>query len=204
MIHGSQLKCAFAVVKMRLTFSALGAWEGPGDGGWRGLAGSPLRSTADTLGGVRQDRAEESGRRGLEAGEERGEGPRQGPGDTMDCIEVRAWLAVCWLERRQFFSWAAAVCGEEAGLATEFTSGVEGREEEGPGEPGDEGAEFLLHPLPPPPPPPTGLDTRTKQEEYIIRTRNTVCIGRLRLRFFGAFLCDKRQREYWNTCNYVP
>ena len=80
MIYGSQLKCAFAVVKMRLTFSALGAWEGPGDGGWRGLAGSPLRSTADTLGGVRQDRGEESGRRGLEAGEERGEGP----GDTME------------------------------------------------------------------------------------------------------------------------
>lgn len=63
------------------------------------------------------------------------------------CIDVRAWLTVCWLERRQFFSWAAAVCGEEAGLATElteFTSGVAGRDEEGPGDPGDKGSEILL------------------------------------------------------------
>lgn len=70
-----------------LTFSTLGAralWEGPGNGGCRGLAGSLLRSTADTLGGVRQDRGEERGRRGREAGEERGEGPKLGPGDTMD------------------------------------------------------------------------------------------------------------------------
>lgn len=64
------------------------------------------------------------------------------------CIEVRAWLTVCWLERRQFFSWAAAVCGEEAGLTVllelvEFSSGVEGRDEEGPGDPGDEGSEIL-------------------------------------------------------------
>ena len=59
---------------------------------------------------------------------------------------MRAWLTVCWLERRQFFSWAAAVCGEEAGLMllkefAEVTSGVEGRDEEGPG---DEGSEILL------------------------------------------------------------
>lgn len=38
---------------------------------------------------------------------------------------------------------------------TEFISGVEGRDEEGPGGPGDEGSEILPHPLPPPPP---GLD----------------------------------------------
>lgn len=56
-------------------------------------------------------------------------------------MEVRAWLTVCWLERRQFFSWAAAVCGEEAGL---LTSGVEGRDEEGPVEPGDEGSGVLV------------------------------------------------------------
>lgn len=61
---------------------------------------------------------------------------------------MRAWL-VCWLERRQFFSWAAAVCGEEAGLMlltalAEFTSGVPGRDEEGPGDPGDEGSKILL------------------------------------------------------------
>lgn len=78
-------------MRMLLTFSTLGArapweeaWEGPGKGGCRGLASSPLRSTADTLGGVRHDRGEERGRRGREAGEERGEGPRLGPGDTMD------------------------------------------------------------------------------------------------------------------------
>lgn len=78
-------------MRMLLTFSTLGArapweeaWEGPGKGGCRGFAGSPLRSTADTLGGVRHDRGEERGGRGREAGEERGEGPRLGPGDTMD------------------------------------------------------------------------------------------------------------------------
>lgn len=78
-------------IRLWLTFSTLGArapWvgacEGPGRGGCRGLAGSPLRSTADTLGGVRQDRGDERGRRGREAGEERGEGPRLGPGDTME------------------------------------------------------------------------------------------------------------------------
>ena len=59
-------------------------WEGPGNGGCRGLASSPLRSAADTLGGVRQDRGEDRGRRGREAGEERGEGPKLGPGDTID------------------------------------------------------------------------------------------------------------------------
>lgn len=51
----------------------------------------------------------------------------------------------------------------------EFTSGVEGRGEEGPGEPGDEGSETLpptgLHPLPPP----TGLD---KQEPRDALTPN--------------------------------
>lgn len=79
------------------------------------------------------------GRSGLPAG-----------GLWTSCIEVRAWLTVCWLERRQFFSWAAAVCGDEAGLLmlltglTEFTSGVEGRDEEGPGDPGDEASETLL------------------------------------------------------------
>lgn len=87
------------------------------------------------------------------------------------CIEVRAWLTVCWLERRQFFSWAAADCGDEAGLTlltelAEFTSGVEGRDEEGPGDPGDAGSEILfptwLHPLPPPPP--TGLDKHEPRE----------------------------------------
>lgn len=92
------------------------------------------------------------------------------------CIEVRAWLTVCWLERRQFFSWAVAVCGEEAGLMllTEFavvTSGVEGRDEEGPGEPGDEEPPLLLatwlHTLPPPPP--TGLD---KHEPRVVPTPN--------------------------------
>lgn len=78
-------------VRMRLTFSGLGArtpwveaWEGPGTGGGSGLAGSLLRCAADTLGGVRQERGDERGRRGLEAGEERGEGPRLGPGDTME------------------------------------------------------------------------------------------------------------------------
>lgn len=78
-------------MRTRLTFSTLGArapwvgaWEGPGNGGCRGVAGSPLRSTADTLGGVRQERGEERGRRGREEGEERGEGPKLGPGDTMD------------------------------------------------------------------------------------------------------------------------
>lgn len=77
--------------RMSLTFSALGArtpWagvcEGPGDGGCSGLADSPLRSTADTFGGVRQERGEERGRMGREAGEERGEGPKLGPGDTME------------------------------------------------------------------------------------------------------------------------
>lgn len=87
------------------------------------------------------------------------------------CIEVRAWLTVCWLERRKFFSWAAADCGDEAGLTlltelAEFTSGVEGRDEEGPGDPGDAGSEILfptwLHPLPPPPP--TGLDKHEPRE----------------------------------------
>lgn len=62
----------------------VGAWEGPGDGGCSGLAGSPLRSTAETFGGVRQERGEERGRMGREAGEERGEGPKLGPGDTME------------------------------------------------------------------------------------------------------------------------
>lgn len=62
----------------------VGACEGPGDGGCMGLPGSPFRRTADTLGGVRQDSGEERGRRGREAGEERGEGPRLGPGDTME------------------------------------------------------------------------------------------------------------------------
>lgn len=76
------------------------------------------------------------------------------------CIEVRAWLTICWLERRQFFSWAAALCGEEARLTEldEFTSGVEGRVEDGPGDPGDERSEILQHPFPPPPALPTGLD----------------------------------------------
>lgn len=59
-------------------------WEGPGSGGCRGLAGSPFRSVADTFGGVRHDRGEERGRRGREAGEERGEGPKLGPGETME------------------------------------------------------------------------------------------------------------------------
>lgn len=80
------------------------------------------------------------------------------------CIEVRAWLTVCWLERRQFFSWAAADCGDEVGLTelAEFTSGVEGRVEEGPGDPGDAGSAILFPTwLQPPPPPLTGLD---KQE----------------------------------------
>lgn len=79
------------ILRLWLTFSTLGArmfwvwtWEGPGNGGCRGLAGSPLRSTADTLGGVRQDKGEERGRRGREAGEERGEGPKLGPGDTIE------------------------------------------------------------------------------------------------------------------------
>lgn len=79
-------------------------------------------------------------------------------------MEVRAWLTVCWLERRQFFSWAAADCGDEVGLTefAEFTSGVEGRVEEGPGDPGDAGSAILLPTwLQPPPPPLTGLD---KQE----------------------------------------
>lgn len=84
------------------------------------------------------------------------------------CIEVRAWLTVCWLERRQFFSWAAAVCGEEAGLTielTEFTSGVEGRDDEGPGDPGDDGSVILLPTwLLPLPPPPTGLDKHEPRE----------------------------------------
>lgn len=48
------------------------------------MAGSPLRSTAEVLGGVRQERGEDRGRRGREAGDERGEGPRLGPGDTME------------------------------------------------------------------------------------------------------------------------
>lgn len=39
---------------------------------------------ADTLGGVRQESGEERGRMGREAGEERGEGPKLGPGDTME------------------------------------------------------------------------------------------------------------------------
>lgn len=85
------------------------------------------------------------------------------------CMEVRAWLTVCWLERRQFFSWAAADCGDEAGLTVltelaEFTSGVEGRGEEGPGDPGDAGSEILLPP-PPPPPPLTGLDKLELRDE---------------------------------------
>lgn len=78
-------------IRMLLTFSTLGAralcavaWEGPGNGGGRGLDTSPFGSTADTLGGVRQDKGEERGNRGREAGEERGEGPKLGPGDTMD------------------------------------------------------------------------------------------------------------------------
>lgn len=62
----------------------MGAWEGPGEGGCRGLADSPFRSTADTLGGVRHERGDESGRSGRAAGEERGEGPKLGPGDTME------------------------------------------------------------------------------------------------------------------------
>jgi len=68
---------------MSLTFSAL-VWEGPGDGGCRGLPGSPLRSTAETFGGVRQERGEERERMGREAGEERGEGPMRDAGDTME------------------------------------------------------------------------------------------------------------------------
>lgn len=75
----------------KLTFSALGAmapwvgaWEGPGDGDCSGLACSPLMSTADMLGGVRHERGDESGRRGREAGEERGDSPKLGPGDTIE------------------------------------------------------------------------------------------------------------------------
>lgn len=60
------------------------AWEGPGDGGCSGLAVSPLRSTADTLGGVRHERGDERGMSGREAGDDRGEGPKLGPGDTME------------------------------------------------------------------------------------------------------------------------
>lgn len=60
------------------------AWEGPGEGGCSRLEASPLRSTADTFGGVRQDRGEERGRIGREAGEESGDGPKLGPGDTME------------------------------------------------------------------------------------------------------------------------
>lgn len=84
---------------------------------------------------------------------------------------MRAWFAVCWLVRRQFFSWAAADCGDDTGLPVltalaEFTRGVEGRDDEGPGEPGDAGSEILfatwLHPLPPPPP--AELDKHEPQE----------------------------------------
>lgn len=46
----------------------------------------------------------------------------------------------------------------------EFTSGVEGRGEEGPGDPGDAGSEILLPPLPPPPPL-TGLDKLELRDE---------------------------------------
>lgn len=48
------------------------------------MTGSPLRSTADTLGGVRHDNGDESGRRGREAGEDKGEGPKLDPGETME------------------------------------------------------------------------------------------------------------------------
>lgn len=76
-------------------------------------------------------------------------------------MEVRtAWPTVCWLDRRQFFSWAAADCGEEAGLP-ELTSGVEGRGEEGPGEPGEAGSDSF----PPLLPPLTGLDRLELREE---------------------------------------
>ena len=68
-----------------LTFSAFGGtapwallWEGPGH------EASPLRRAAEVLGGVRQERGEERGWRGRPAGEERGEGWREGPGDTME------------------------------------------------------------------------------------------------------------------------
>lgn len=48
----------------------------------------------------------------------------------------------------------------------DVTSGVAGRDEEGPGEPGDEGSEILLATcvLPFPPPPPTGLDKHEPRE----------------------------------------
>lgn len=75
---------------MSLTFSALGArlpevgvCEGPGDGVC-GLAGSPLSSTGDMFGGVRQERGEDSERMGREAGEDRGEGPKLEPGETIE------------------------------------------------------------------------------------------------------------------------
>lgn len=45
----------------------------------------------------------------------------------------------------------------------EFTSGAEGRGEEGPGDPGDAGSEILLPPLPPPPL--TGLDKLELRDE---------------------------------------
>lgn len=68
----------------------------------------------------------------------------------------------------------------------EFTSGVEGRDEEGPGDPGDEGSGILLpawlHPLPPP----TGLD---KHEPREAPTPN----GALQRRERGEVLvCDKK------------
>lgn len=62
----------------------VGPWEGPGEGGCSGLAGSPLRNIAETLGGVRQESGEVRGRRGREAGEESGEGPKLGPGDIIE------------------------------------------------------------------------------------------------------------------------
>lgn len=74
------------------------------------MASSPLRITADTLGGVRQERGEERGRRGREAGEERGEGP----GDTME------WGRPNWPGQRE----GEELCGRRGEMATVGRSGL--------------------------------------------------------------------------------
>ena len=56
---------------------------------------------------------------------------------SPSCMALRAWLALCWQERRQFLSCAAADCGDEAGGVSEPASGVDGRGD-GPGDPGEE------------------------------------------------------------------